>query len=198
MRFARVGSVLLAAAIVLMASWAGVHAQEASAEITATATVTPPPVEISPNDLNFGTLFPGDAVDIQGDFRAWDSENHWPGRLEIENLHGGGSFTVTFEVVQELTNGDATLDIFWDSDAHAGAAIQRTQGVGQSPTGYYSWMPVDGRAHEIFATPSTGQGAPTNFTLDATVYIGGRVAWTGDEPPGTYTGTIKVIVGFPN
>jgi hypothetical protein len=202
MRLARFGTVRLAAAIALLPAWGGVHAQEAFAEITATATVIPPPIEISESDLNFGSLLPGDVIDIRGaDFRGWSAEGRWPGRLTIENLHGGGSFSVKFTVTQPLTNANetATLDIIWDSDEHAGAYIERTAGQtagATDPSGYYSWTPRNGIAEVLFTTQSTGQGSPTNPTVNATLYIGGRVAWTGDEPPGVYTGSIKAEVGF--
>jgi hypothetical protein len=209
MTFARLGSVFLAAATASMAALSGVHAQEASAEITATATVTPPPIEISESDLNFGSLLPGETVNIESnDFRGWGAEDHWPGRLEIENFYGGGSFTVTFSSDRELdngieltnTNGEETLAVIWDSNGHAGAYIERTSGQtgGQTnPTGYYSWTPVPGRPSDpLFATPSTGQSGQTNITVHATIYIGGKVAWTGDEPPGVYTGSITARIDF--
>jgi hypothetical protein len=196
MSFARFGAAFITATIAWMGAWGGVHAQEASAEITATATVTPPPIEISENDLNFGSLFPGDTVNIESnDFRGWGAEDHWPGRLEIENLFGGGAFSVRF-IAEPLSNGDATLEIIWDSDGHAGAYIERIGGVGNDPTGYYSWIPVSGEVHTLFTSSSAGQGNPTNPVINATVFIGGRVEWVGDEPPGVYTGSIKVEVGF--
>jgi hypothetical protein len=161
-------AIRVSAGLAAILSLAGSSAQAQSANITATATVFQAMTVTGARSLDFGNVFPGVAATIP--VTAPTS-----GEFQLTGQNSA-NVNLTFTLPTNLTSGGNNLPIgTWTGCTNAT----------NTATGCTAFTP------SASATASAFSGAGALF-----VFVGGTVTPAGNQPAGTYTGTVTLTAAY--
>jgi Mat/Ecp fimbriae major subunit len=158
----------VSAGLLLFLSLAATAAEAQSANITATATVYQAMTITGARTLDFGNVFPGVA-------KAVAVAAATSGRFDLTGQNSA-NVNLTFTLPANLTSGANNLPIgTWTGCTN----------TTNSTTGCASFTPSGS------ATPSAFGGTGSLY-----VWVGGTVTPAGNQPTGTYTGTVTLTAAY--
>ena len=175
---------LLAAA--LLTSAAAALPAQGTGSIGVSAVVLAPPLTGAPvRSVQFGAVRPGTATVVA-------PNSAQAGEYRITGLKSRKSVDISFTLPTTLTGpGDATLTLSFNGNTAALCEVDSSNTCAAGS--YVAWNPVTTQTfHDMPTRYAPGRKAYEYDMYD--VYIGGTATAAVEQKPGTYSGTIGVVL----
>ena len=164
------------------------HAQAQGGSAVATAEILPPAVTGTGfQELKFGTVAPGDAVDVPpapAGTGATTSAAGW----HFGNIRKGRWVSLNLVLPPALTRGLSVIPVDWNNANYARICVSGSSGV----------CNIDGTFNPG-AQPSIffrlNNSLPGN-NFDVRLFVGARLTVPANPPPGRYTATVVATFAY--